>query len=223
MLLYFTRTENHRILNRRKALLFAALLLPILMIVLANALINENAKGKTFSDPSQIPPHKVGLVLGTAKYLTDGQMNLYFKYRIQAAVQLFKAGKVEFILVSGDNSSRYYDEPNTFRNELIKKGIPANKIYRDYAGFRTLDSVVRAKEIFSQEEFIIISQEFHNARAIYLAEAHGLKAIGYNAKDVPAEHGVKTEIREYLARVKVFFDLLFGIEPKFLGEKVEIK
>lgn len=192
------------------------------MILLSNYLIESNAKNKTFTDVSQIPKNKVGLVLGTAKMLQNGNINRYYKYRIEATVALFKAGKIQYVIVSGDNSTKTYDEPTDFKNDLIAGGIPENSIYLDYAGFRTLDSVVRAKEIFGQQSITIISQEFHNERAIYLAENNAIKAIGFNAKNVSAHYGFKTNLREYLARTKVFFDILFNVQPKFLGKKIVI-
>ena len=203
-------------------LTLSLLILPVLFIFIANSSVEKNAEGKTFSDVSQIKKNKVGLVLGTAKKVRGGRINLYFKYRIDATVELYKNGKIDFVLISGDNGSKYYDEPTDFKNELIKNGIPEDKIFLDYAGFRTLDSVVRAKEIFGQEEITIISQKFHNERAIYLAEKHGIKAIGFNAKDVSGNGGTKVKLREYLARAKVFIDILFNVQPKFLGEKIEI-
>lgn len=188
-----------------------------------NTIIENNAKGKTYSAPSIIPKNKVGLVLGTSKRLKSGHINLYFKYRIDATVKLYKQGKITFILISGDNHHKTYDEPTDFKNELIKRGIPANKIFLDYAGFRTLDSVVRAKKVFGQKSVTIISQQFHNERAIYIAEKHGIKAIGFNAKSVSKKYGLKVQLREYLARTKVFVDILFGIQPKFLGKSIVIK
>jgi len=195
----------------------------IALLLVSNYIVTKAAKNKTFSTLSEIPKNKVGLVLGTSKYLKDGRVNLYFTHRINATVQLFKSGKIDFVLISGDNGSVNYDEPNDFKNELLKKGIPEDKIFLDYAGFRTLDSVVRAKEIFSQNSITIISQEFHNERAIYLASKHAVIAVGYNAKDVSLNYGFKTQIREYLARTKAFLDIVIGIEPKFLGNKIEIK
>jgi len=106
------------------------------------------------------------------------------------------------------------------KNELINRGVPVDKIYEDFAGFRTLDSVVRAKEIFGQNSYIIISQKFHNERAVYLAQKNGIEAFGFNAKDVNKYAGIKTKIREYLARTKVFVDFVIGKEPKFGGEKI---
>lgn len=192
------------------------------LIFFSNYTIEQATENKTFFDVSAIDKNEVGLVLGTSKCLSDGRINLYFKYRIDATVDLFKNGKIDFVLVSGDNGSEDYDEPTDFKNELIKRGIPENRIYLDYAGFRTLDSIVRAKEIFGQDNFTIISQQFHNERAIYLAEKHGVKAIGYNAKDLDGKFGWNVKLREYLARTKVFLDIFFDVEPKFYGKKMEI-
>ena len=202
---------------------FLLIILSVLSIYLSNKLIENNADEKTFSTITSVPKNKVGLVLGTSKRLRDGRINLYYKYRLDAAILLFNSGKVEYLIISGDNGSKSYDEPSDFKNDLIKAGVPKDKIFLDYAGFRTLDSVVRLKEIFSQVTVTIISQEFHNQRAIYLAEHFHIKAIGFNAKDVSGNLGFKVQLREYLARVKVFVDLLFNTQPKFLGEKIEIK
>lgn len=106
--------------------------------------------------------------------------------------------------------------------ELAKKGIDTTKIYLDYAGFRTYDSVIRAKEIFGQDSLLFISQAFHNERAVYIAQQNGMVAYGFNAKDVNAFNGFKTKLREYLARNKVFVDQLFNVKPKFLGDKILI-
>ncbi|WP_044211081.1 vancomycin high temperature exclusion protein [Flammeovirga sp. OC4] len=183
----------------------------ILVVFGSNYAIEKNAENKTFSNSSKIEKNKVGLVLGTSKVLKNGRINLYFTYRINATVELFQKGKIDFVLVSGDNGNENYDEPTDFKEALIKKGIPAHKIFLDYAGFRTLDSVVRAKEIFGQHEITIISQKFHNERAIYLAEKNGISAVGFNAKDLTGKYGIKTRIREYFARTKAYLDVLLGI------------
>ena len=195
----------------------------VISIFVSNLLIKRNAIQKTFSKTQNITKNKVGLILGTSKKLRNGRINLYYKYRLDAAVKLYNAGKIEYIVISGDNSSKNYDEPTDFKNDLIKYGIPENKIFLDYAGFRTLDSVVRIKEIFNQSSITIISQQFHNERAIYLAEHFDIKAIGFNAKTISGKYGLKVQLREYLARVKVFVDILFKVEPKFLGKKIKIK
>lgn len=199
------------------------LIISVLSVFLSNIIIKNNASEKVFSSTENIPKNKVGLILGTSKRLNNGNINLYYKYRLNAAIELFKSGKIKYIVISGDNGSKSYDEPTDFKNDLIKAGIPENKIYLDYAGFRTLDSVVRIKEIFSQNSVTIISQKFHNERAIYLAEHFNIRAVGYNAKSISGKYGLKVQLREYLARVKVFVDILFKVKPKFLGKKIEIK
>ena len=199
------------------------LLLGILVCFWTNYEIESKTQNFVTDDIEKLPNQKVGVLLGTSKTLPSGYKNYYFYYRIDAAEKLYKSGKIEYIIVSGDNSRKDYNEPEDMKNELINRGIPADKIYEDFAGFRTLDSVVRAKEIFGQNSYIIISQKFHNERAVYLAQRFGIQAFGFNAKDVNKYAGIKTKIREYLARTKVFVDFLIGKEPKFGGEKIEIK
>ncbi|MEO1010017.1 MAG: ElyC/SanA/YdcF family protein [Bacteroidota bacterium] len=210
---------------KRKYLRFLgwALLSVLLLIFVCNAIINSSTEGKTFKDIHEIPKNRVGLILGTSNRLVGGQQNPYYEFRIQATIALFKANKIDFILVSGDNSTVYYNEPSTIKKDLIRAGIPKAKIFLDYAGFRTLDSMVRAKTVFGLDRVTVISQKFHNQRAIYLAKKKGLEAIGFNAQDVDGKQGFKVHFREYFARVKVFLDLLFNTQPKFYGQAVEIK
>lgn len=211
-------------IKKRLILITGFLVFGLLFLILfSNYTVTQATKNKTFSNVTTIQKNKVGLLLGTAKYYKDGGLNLYFTYRIDAAVELYKNDKIDFILVSGDNSTLYYNEPITFKKELIKRGIPEEVIFLDYAGFRTLDSVVRAEAIFGQKNITIISQQFHNERAIYLAEKRGINAIGYNAKDIEGRSGFKVKLREYFARTKAFLDVIFNVEPKFYGEKIEIQ
>ena len=210
---------------KKKLLIFIIIfvVVPALVIFCCNSIIKLSASGDTFSDVSEIPHNRVGLVLGTAKKLVNGRPNLYYTYRIRATIELYKAKKIDFVLVSGDNGSVYYNEPTTFKKDLVAGGIPAEKIFLDYAGFRTLDSMYRAKKVFGLDSITVISQKFHNERAIYLAEKKELNAIGFNAKDINGKAGFKVQMREYLARVKVFVDLAFNTQPKFYGDKIEIK
>ncbi len=194
-----------------------------LFIFFANYSIKSYSNDYVSNNLEEIPKEKTGLLLGTSKTLSNGRPNAYFFNRIEATIKLYNSGAVQNIIVSGDNSRKNYNEPEEMKNELVKLGVPANKIYEDFAGFRTLDSVIRAKEIFGQNSFVIISQKFHNERAVYIARKYGIKAYGYNAPDVNKYAGLKTNLREYLAKAKVFVDLLFGIEPKFGGEKILIE
>ena len=195
----------------------------ILVILLMNFAVQQKSKGKTFDTVAEVPAKKVGLLLGTGKLIRGKWINLFYKYRIEAAVALYKSGKIKYILISGDNSREGYDEPTSMKEDLMKAGVPESAIVLDYAGFRTLDSVVRCKKVFGEEDIIVISQKFHNERAIYLAEHFNIRAVGYNAKSISGKYGLKVQLREYLARVKVFVDILFKVKPKFLGKKIEIK
>ena len=196
--------------------------LGIFSVWFSNFIIERSTARFVTSNISKLPDAKVGLVLGTSKKTRRGYTNYYFKYRIDAAEKLYKSGKVKYMIVSGDNSVKHYNEPEDMINALIARGIPKDHIFQDFAGLRTLDSVVRADKIFGQKSFIIVSQKFHNERAVYLARKNGIEAYGFNAKDVRSSGGMKTRIREMFARTKVFVDLFFGVSPKFGGEKVLI-
>ena len=186
-------------------------------------LVEFGSNKRIFRSVNHVPQNQVGLVLGTSQYLRNGQVNLYFKYRIEATVLLFKEGKIKYILVSGDNRIVNYNEPERMRRELVKHGIPNENIILDYAGFRTLDSVVRSKKVFGQNSITIISQKFHNKRALYIASHYQMNAIAFNAKGVSLRSGLKTSIREVFARVKMILDLyVLQKEPHFLGDPISI-
>ncbi|MDX5325726.1 MAG: YdcF family protein [Bacteroidota bacterium] len=209
---------------KRRILWSIAILLAgaIFLIILADDRVSSRSS-KTYTSIQEIPHRKVGLLLGTAKYAIGGRENLYYRYRLEATRDLFFGGKIDYILVSGDNGTVQYNEPSTFRKDLIKMGIPSDRIVLDYAGFRTLDSVERCKRVFGEDSITVISQGFHNQRAIYIADNRGIHAIGFNAKDVGTSYGFKTRLREKLARVKTLLDLhILNTEPKFLGEEIQI-
>lgn len=203
--------------------LIGAVLLLITVIFSSNEWVERSTKNKVFDQVSTIPSNKVGLLLGTVEVLANGRRNLYFDFRIQATADLYKAGKIQYIVASGDNHSKTYDEPTAMKEALMRKGVPESAIYLDYAGFRTLDSVVRCREIFGQNQFTIISQPFHNQRAIFIAAAKGLNAVGYNARDVSRRYGWKIVVREYFARVKAVLDIyILRKQPKFLGPSITV-
>lgn len=197
-------------------------LLVIGLILYANLTAVWASRGRLFDETDKLPAAKVGLVFGTSDRY-QGRENRYFRYRINAAVEVWKAGKVETLLVSGDNRSKYYNEPEKMKAALIEEGVPSDRIVCDYAGLRTLDSVVRAKEIFGADNILVISQRFQNERAIYLAQAHSMEAYGFNAEDVEIPAGYRTRLREVGARVKMWLDVNFlDTKPKFLGGKEEM-
>ncbi|MEI6947721.1 ElyC/SanA/YdcF family protein [Paraflavisolibacter sp. H34] len=209
--------------KRKQWVLLTLLLLATLAagaIFWCDRAIDRAARGRLYSRPDQVPYNKTGLLLGTAKYLANGHVNPYYRYRIEAAVQLAKAEKIKHLVISGDNSRHDYNEPELMRADLVAAGVDSAHIFLDYAGFRTFDSIVRLREIFGQRSATIISQPFHNERAIYLATREGIAAVGFNARDVGARSGIRIKAREKLARVKVFVDYLTGTEPRFLGEKI---
>ena len=187
----------------------------------SNYVVKSSAEGKLFSKLNEVPYNEVGLVLGTSKYLSGNYLNPYFVNRLDAAAQLYFAEKIDHIIVSGDNSRKNYDEPSDMMNYLMAKGIPAENITRDYAGFRTFDSMVRALKVFGQQKLTIISQEFHNERAVFICNHIGIEAVAFNAKEV--YRGPASKWREYFAKTKAYLDIyLLGQEPKFLGEEEKI-
>jgi len=192
-------------------------------ISLANYIVEKNTNDFIAFDPAELPVNKVGLLLGTSKNMRNGLPNKYFYNRIDAAVRLLNAGKIKCLVISGDNSRKNYNEPQDMKDALIEKGIAPHLIYLDYAGFSTYESIVRMEKIFSQVKFTVISQEFHNRRAIFIARKLGMDAHGFNAADVNSYGGFKTKMREKLARVKLFLDIWFNSKPTFLGEKVKIE
>jgi len=197
----------------------------LLFIYLLDRYIDYTAKEKIYTDVSKVPHRKAVLLLGTAKYVAKGKKNYFYVYRIRAAAALWKAGKVDAILVSGDNASKYYNETIRMQEDLVKEGVPRKYIALDYAGFRTLDSIVRAEALFDLKEYIIISQKFHLERALFIANVKGQKGIiGFAAKDIPGTKAArKMAYREYLARVKAFLDvMILNTQPRFWGDKVKV-
>ena len=205
-----------------RVLAVAAVVL-VLATMGATMLIGRASQGRTYSDVWLIPHRRVGLVLGCSKRLPDGRLNLFFQKRMEAAAELYRTGKVDYLLVSGDNHIRTYDEATDMKDSLVRAGVPPEKIYCDYAGFRTLDSVVRAKDVFGQTEITVISQDFHNRRAIFIAAHRGLDAIGFDAAEVDAYNSFKTRCREQLAKLATVVDVfVLQRQPRFLGPKLPI-
>ena len=185
----------------------------IALMLICNQIVVNNAEGKAFSDIDSIKYNKVGLLLGTTPQARITKVkNYFFIYRLDAAEQLYRAGKIEKILISGDeNSLDGVNEPECMKDSLVARGIPASAIILDGKGYRTINSIVNANKVFGLKSFTIISQEFHNERALYQAEHLGLDVENlqaYNAKMPKSRRAYITTIREYFARVKMFWDLL---------------
>lgn len=192
--------------------------LPLLLIYISHKRI-ESYGAYLYPSLESVPPFDVALVLGTTKSVF-GQPNRFYQYRLQAVADLYVAGKIKAILISGDNAQRSYNEPIDMKNDLLGLGIPEQVLTLDYAGFSTLDSVLRAKHIFGQSRLLVVSQPFHCKRAIYIARRHQIDAYGFPAKDVTGPAAQKTYSREYLARVKALLDVeILNSQPKFLGKR----
>ena len=194
-----------------------------LFFAFSNLWIILSTQDDVYNSLEKIPPTDVALVLGTSKRLKNGETNPYFNYRIDAAEKLYKSGKVKHLIVSGDNQTRYYNEPQYMREALLEKGIPDESITLDYAGLRTLDSVVRCKEIFGQSKFIIVTQRFHSYRAVFIAKHYDIEATAFVAENISIFKSFSVVSREFLARPKAVLDIFFlEVDPKFMGEKVDV-
>jgi SanA protein len=203
----------------RKLLL--SILISAILLMLPWAIISFSVWDRVYRDIDTVPYREVGVLLGTTPWANGS--NLFFTTRIEATKELYERWKIKKIIVSGDNSNASYNEPEYMKRALIKSGVPENVITMDYAWFRTLDSVVRASEVFSLTlGFTIISQPFHIERAIFLAKANGIDAIGYGAANVSLEYGLYAYLREVPARWLALYDAWFGTEATVLGEKEEI-
>ena len=201
-----------------------AILIAIIVTLVSYKVVSDNAKDKTYTDINKIPHNKVGLLLGTCKTLKDKKtINPYWQYRLDATYQLWKAGKIDKILISGDNGWHGYNEPQDFLDAFIALGVPDSCIVCDFAGFRTHDSVIRCKEVFGQNKVTIISQKFHNERALFIAKEYNMEAVGFNAADVSKKAGWYNYFRERAARVLMLMDLyILDTQPHFLGKKIKI-
>lgn len=197
----------------------AIALLLVIALVVAEGWTRVLARGLCHNSPANCPPHSVGLVLGCSRTLANGHPNMYFTGRIQAAADLWNSGQVRGFIVSGDNRTRHYNEPDDMRAALVAKGVPAERIVCDYAGLCTYDSVARAHRIFGAKSLTIISQESHAERAVAIARHLGISAVALNAPLVPVNRPtfLKQWVRERAARVSMVFDFVTCRRPRHLG------
>ncbi|MEW6130507.1 MAG: ElyC/SanA/YdcF family protein [Acidobacteriota bacterium] len=194
------------------------------MVAAANAWVLKSANGRVFTDATALPENDVALVLGAGRTMNNGSINQHFKARTEAAAYLYRIGKVKHLLLSGDNHKEGYDEPTDMKAALLKLGVPESAMTLDYAGFRTLDSVVRAKAVFGLSRLTIITDDFHVQRAIFLSNHYDIDAVAYCSQKVPLGLSANVRLREIGVRVKAAMDVyLLNTKPKFLGEKIEIK
>lgn len=211
-------------MRRLRRVFFLVVLLLVVFLVSSNLWVVWSTQSDVYSNSDQLPDHRIALVLGTSHKLASGKPNPFFEKRMETAADLFAMGKIDHIIVSGDNRSMYYNEPMEMRKALIKKGVPASAITLDYAGLRTLDSIIRCKQIFGQEKITVITQSFHSYRALFISEFYDIDAVAMVADEPDFENSIKVRLREYLARPRAIIDLyILGTAPRFMGEKEEVK
>jgi SanA protein len=204
--------------------IFIGLSLLVLSVVACNVWVVSSTQARVYDDIANVPHNKVALVLGTSSRLVGGAPNPFFVNRMTRAAELYKRNKVEHFILSGDNRTVYYNEPETMRGALMALGVPDSVITLDFAGLRTFDSIVRSKEIFGQDSITIITQTFHSYRAIFISDRVNVNAVAIVATEPDTEKALQVYFREYFARTKAVLDLyLLNTEPKHLGEKEPLK
>ena len=215
--------KQHKTIRKILWISLVCVVICAIFVIFCNFTVKNSAKGKIYDKVTEIPSRKVGLLLGTSPYTAKGIVNKYYNNRIDAAAELYFAHKISYILISGDNHRHGYNEPEEMRQSLIAKGVPDSVIYLDYAGFRTYDSMIRAKDVFGEDSIIVISQQWHNERALYIAQPHQLDAIAFNAKEVYYRKSyLRNHTREAAAKVKAVLDVIIHKKPHFLGDPMPI-
>jgi SanA protein len=195
----------------------------VVFLIACNMWVILSTDNQVYTELREIPASKVALVLGTSKRFADGRPNTYFENRINAAARLYKEGKIKHLILSGDNRTKYYNEPRDMKNALLQRGIPEEAITLDYAGLRTLDSMARSKLIFDQDELIVVTQKFHSYRAVFIGEYYDIKTLAYAADDLPLRESMNILFREFLARPMAVLDLyVLRKAPRHLGQREPI-
>jgi len=194
---------------------FTLVEIAVLLMILANIWVFALTNGRTFTKISQIPPRETALVLGTSPKMKSGISNPYFTSRMDATALLYHHGKIKKIIVSGEKS-KGYDEPFAMKNYLVyQEGVPENIITEDPKGFKTQISINNCKNIYHENNVIIVSQGFHNLRALFYARNNDMNALGFDAQDVLSNQSYyRNQSREFLARVSAVVFYVLGIENK---------
>lgn len=188
-------------------LLLSGIFAVILFFAGCNAWVIMSTSHRVFSDIEEVPATDVALVLGTSKRFANGQPNTYFEHRMDAAARLYKKGKIKHLLLSGDNRTPYYNEPEDMKNALLRRGVPEKAFSSDKAGLRTLDSVVRSNKIFGSREILVVTQRFHTYRAVFIGQHHGINTYAFAAETLPIRASANLLFREFLARPMAIIDL----------------
>lgn len=207
-----------------KRIVAGLILLMLVFLIVCNVWIVRSTQSRVYADLQKLPEHRIALVLGTSHKVAGGGANPFFEKRMKTASELYKLGKIDHFILSGDNRSIFYNEPKAMRKALMKLGVPDSVITLDYAGLRTLDSVVRSHEIFGQNKITIITQPFHCYRALFISQYYKIDAVAMVADDADISYSFKVRVREYFARAKAVLDLyVLKTAPRFLGQKEKLK
>ncbi|MDO4997269.1 MAG: ElyC/SanA/YdcF family protein [Neisseria sp.] len=201
--------------------MFTFLLIILSLALAADVFISFYTKKRSFHRAEQVPNCDFALVLGTAKYLKSGKVNLYYQNRINAAIALWQAGKVGAIVVSGHGLGNAISETECMQADLVAAGIPATAIWQDSAGLRTLDSIIRFQQKFPTQSVCIVSQPFHNQRALIQAQAHGIRAYALHAQVIGYRSGWKIHARERFSRLRLWYDLLFKRPARYSIQEID--
>jgi len=211
-------------MRRLKRFILIPILVFFVFLIACNVWVVVSTRTRIYTKLNELPEHRIALVLGTSHRLANGASNPFFENRMQTAAELYRLGKIDHFILSGDNSSQYYNEPREMQRALLSKGVPAEAITLDFAGLRTLDSVVRSKAIFGQQKITIITQPFHSYRAIFISNYYDIDAVAMVTDEPDLTLSFKVLMREYFARPKAVLDLyVLKTAPHFMGEKENLK
>ena len=191
------------------------------IIFVVNWYILKSTKSQIFYEQDKLSEKQTALLLGARVY-SDGRLSHIMQDRAETAIEIYKMGKVDKILISGDHGTSEYDEVNTIKDYLLKKGVKSEDVFTDHAGFDTYDSVYRARDIFEVDSMIIVTQKFHLPRAVYIANSLGVESVGIVADKRRYVDKERNMIRESISRVKALLNVIFKAQPKFLGEVISI-
>jgi SanA protein len=210
--------------RRVRKIVLITLVSVALLVWVTNLWVVSSTSDKVYSGTDALPTNDVAVVLGTSHKLQSGKPNPFFEYRIKMAATLYESGKAKHFIVSGDNRTRYYNEPLEMKKALVRSGVPDSVITLDYAGLRTLDTIVRCKEIFGQDTITIITQPFHCYRALFISNYYNMNAVAVMTEDPNPDSAARVRVREYFARAMAVLDLyVFKTSPRHLGDKEPIK
>lgn len=210
-----------KLFKKNKKIIFGFIILIIIIIASINIYVNSKSKRYIYTRIEEVPECYTAIVLG-ALVSNTGYPSKFLKDRMDVAIELYTGKKIKRFLLSGDHGRKNYDEVNSMKNYLLEKGINTEDIFLDHAGFDTYSTIVRAKEVFGVERAIIVTQEFHLSRAVYIARSKGIEAYGIKADRQDYYSLVRLKIRETIAKVKAFSEVMINKKPRFLGNKIPI-